>query len=46
MGEGPVEGTGKDEEVKGREVKVVGSGCGEGPLLGVRGVWGVGCTKG
>ena len=42
VGEGPVQGTGKDGEVEGCEREVVGVGCGEGPLLGVGGAWGVG----
>ena len=41
MGEGPLEGTGEDREVKRYRREVVGGRCGEGPLLSVGGIWGV-----
>ena len=42
VSEGPMEGTRKDGEVKRCQREVVGSGCEEGPLLDVGGVWGLG----
>ena len=41
VGEGPLEGTGKDGEVVRCGREVVGSRCGEGPFLSVGCVWGV-----
>ena len=39
VGEGPMEGTGEDGEVKRCEGEVVRSGCVKGPLPSVGGIW-------